>query len=232
MNKIYTDGTLYFAENKKHPNSFNVCGCQNRMSTNIIYIPTVTNDDLNNEIKVIGISAHAFDGCHAENYELNKNIKYIGEEAFSNSFYFNNDFNWVKENNTYSALYIGDALIRVSPTYPNTTFTVKPGTRLIASEAFAKCNNIEELIMPNSVQYISDENFTNMRRLKTISLPSSIKDVGKLTIPQGVVIRCKQGSTIADILSAAGIDITNIESKLTHFLNETHNKQEQFEYRI
>ena len=56
--------------------------------------------------------------------------------------------------------------------------TVKEGTKEIADDAFSGCDEIEEIILPDSVEKIGKNAFKGCKNLKKIVLPGSIKKIG------------------------------------------------------
>ncbi|MBO7520381.1 MAG: InlB B-repeat-containing protein, partial [Clostridia bacterium] len=59
-------------------------------------------------------------------------------------------------------------------TQPESNYTVKSGTRLIAAAAFSDCTALKEVIIPDSVTVIGMQAFYGCKNLAEITLPSSL----------------------------------------------------------
>ncbi len=56
------------------------------------------------------------------------------------------------------------------------TYTVKPGTKVIADNAFLNCK-IKNIILPQSVEAIGDQAFADNEELETINIPQNVKNI-------------------------------------------------------
>lgn len=93
----------------------------------------------------------AFGGCA----ELNKitlpdTLRYMGGDPFYGTAYYKNDANWSNK-----VLYIGKHLIEAKSSLSG-TYTVKSGTLTIGDGAFYGCEELEDVIVPESVIYIGE----------------------------------------------------------------------------
>ncbi len=103
----------------------------------------------------------------------------IGYDAFYDTAYFNDEANW--DNNV---LYIGKYIVNAD--YPLTgSYTVKDGTRLIADSSFSTCNNLTEVIFPDSLLYINGYAFFSCSALENV-----VFNDGLLTIGEKAFISC------------------------------------------
>lgn len=106
---------------------------------------------------IIRIGSQAFYFCeNLEQIKLNDKIQKIGEEAFYGSAYYEEKDNW-----TDGVLYIGDCLIKANPYAVSDSYEVRNGTRLIADGAFNDCKNLSSIIIPDTVEYIGSNVFTD-----------------------------------------------------------------------
>lgn len=126
---------------------------------------------------VLAIKESAFESCTSlSSISLHSNIHLIEPKAFYNTKYYDDINNWQN-----GALYIDHALIKVDHEYEG-VFVVKPGTTIIASEAFGgeffPCKNITEIILPNTLKYICPAAFEGCNSLKTITIPESVQVIG------------------------------------------------------
>lgn len=122
-------------------------------------------------IKVI--EGYAFEGCiNLSEIVVESEIVKIEENAFSDTAYYHKEENW--EN---GAIYLGDWLLKVKPETEG-RLLVKEGTIGIADGAFAKCNKLTEIILPETVDYIGRNAFADCGSLTDISFPNQIKGFG------------------------------------------------------
>lgn len=137
-----------------------------------IIIPDSINYEGENYV-VTEIDALAFYHCTIYSVVIPKTVKYIGHNAFLQTYLLKHKDNW--EDNV---LYIGDCLIAADTTDLKGDYIVKEGTRLIASGAFAYCSKLTSVTMPNSVTSISDGIFSGCKSLTSVSLPNNIDRIG------------------------------------------------------
>ncbi|MEG2396607.1 MAG: leucine-rich repeat protein [Oscillospiraceae bacterium] len=119
---------------------------------------------------------------YIETLTIGKNINDISIWAISNCpklKKINVDANNTKYMSIDGVLYTKDQKQLVS--YPNMkskTYTVLDGTEEIANDAFYKCINIEEVVLPNSIIKISDRAFMKCAELKKLEIPNNVKSIG------------------------------------------------------
>ena len=102
---------------------------------------------------------------------VNDSVKSIGVEAFKGSGIYTNTSNW--EN---GALYINNCLVAVDK--KATSYTIKPGTRLIAGGVFKNCSTLTSITIPESVISIAEKAFEGCTALTTITIPESVMSIG------------------------------------------------------
>ncbi len=218
MTKIYP-GTFYncsrletitLPNNIKEIYTEGFYGCSSLKKINLENITDLYPDAFNGtalkeinlkSIKIIDM--RAFINCkNLMNIKFGNKLMAVGFCAFANTAYYNNEDNW--EN---GALYLNNILLSVKPEVSD-TFSVKNGTKIIASSALSYCENgdyenseinqnISKIILPNTITYINSFAFSHCKTLKKINLPNSIKEIGgevfnecrnleEITIPKNV----------------------------------------------
>lgn len=85
---------------------------------------------------------------------LPESIKEIGSEAFNKTAYYEDSTNWDDDE-----LYINDYLIKADTPIDGSDYTVKSGTKGIASGAFGDCNKLQGVIIPEGVMSIGKNAF-------------------------------------------------------------------------
>lgn len=102
-------------------------------SGDIVIPSSITHEGV--DYAVTAINDLTFYHCTIYSVDIPSSVKFIGHNAFLQTYLLKHEDNW--EDNV---LYIGDCLIAADTTYLKGDYTVKEGTRLIASNAFAnKC---------------------------------------------------------------------------------------------
>ena len=81
----------------------------------------------------------------------------------------------VSAKNSNAEPYAGDLIIPETVTYGNVTYTVTA----IGASAFAYCNDLNSVTIPNTVTSIGKYAFNSLVRLKSVNLPNSIKHIGE-----------------------------------------------------
>ncbi len=124
---------------------------------------------------VVSISAGAFRGAtNLVTISIPDTVKTIGSAAFYNSGYSNKVANW--EN---GVLYIGSHLVASNKNVVKGKYTVKSGTLTIANQAFSDCDNVTEIVLPESLAYIGDGAFEGCESLEKLSMGKNIVSIGE-----------------------------------------------------
>ena len=127
-----------------------------------------------NSVTSIGNEAFAY--CENLNHITLPNcLTDIGWLAFSDTAYYNDTKNWEKRCEG-DVLYLGNYLIEANSIA--NTYSVKDGTKAIASWAFRCCSELQSITIPDSVTSIGDRAFQYCTNLSEIVVPNSITHIG------------------------------------------------------
>ena len=122
---------------------------------------------------LIDIGEHSFLSCKAfVDIVIPDSVTRIRLGAFTDTGYYNDSSNW--EN---TVLYIGKAMIRANTTLTG-KYSVKSGTTVIADEAFEHCEELAEIVIPDSVTSIGDYAFSFCQSLTSVKIGSGVKSIG------------------------------------------------------
>ncbi len=102
---------------------------------------------------------------------LPDSVTELGSHAFHYTAYYYNESNW--ENNV---LYIGNHLIKAKDTITG-SYTVRTGTKTIATDAFMECTSLTSIIIPDSVTHIGRYAFCNCF-LTNVIIGNSVTEIG------------------------------------------------------
>lgn len=106
---------------------------------------------------ILNIRSNAFDYCtNLKKISLHRQLQSIEPSAFADTEYYNNPDNW--EN---GVLYIENCLIKADPEFVTDSYTVRENTTLIACEAFKDCEELNTIIIPDTVEYVGYDAFEN-----------------------------------------------------------------------
>jgi hypothetical protein len=135
------------------------------------------------------IGAYAFESCtNLEQIAIINEATVIGEDAFADTAYYNNEANWENQ-----VLYIGNHLIRAKADISG-TYTVKAGTKTISGDAFSKyddngdyasAGNLTSVIIPESVISIGDCAFNGCKSLTDVYYTGSKEDWAEIRFASG-----------------------------------------------
>lgn len=143
------------------------------------------------------IFSYAFEGCkELQKVTIPASVTDIGTDAFAATACYRDSANWKK-----NVFYLGDALIKARASLSG-SYNVEAGTRLIADNAFLKCDKLTavsipssvmtigdsafcacsaltDLLLPDTVEYIGFEAFSSCGSLVSVRIPGSVKSIGK-----------------------------------------------------
>ena len=118
---------------------------------------------------LLSIGQEAFSGCvKLETVELSEKLESVGSYAFYNTAIWTNADNLV---------YVGDCLIDVKKK-DDKVYTVPEGTIGIADVAFASCNEVSSITLPNSLKIIGASSFQGMAKLTSVIIGSGVETIG------------------------------------------------------
>ena len=119
------------------------------------------------------ISGEAFMNCTAlEDANIPANVVWLNNSAFEGSALFNNN----KDKD--GAVYYDNCLLYYTLNSVSGTYTVKKGTRMIATRVFEGDEKITELIVPEGVRRVLTNSIESMYALQTLRLPSTLEFIG------------------------------------------------------
>ena len=125
---------------------------------------------------VTSIANEAFAYCENLNHiTLPSCLTDIGWWAFSDTAFYNDMKNWEKRCEG-DVLYLGNYLLEANSIA--NTYSVKDGTKAIASWAFRCCSELQSITIPDSVTSIGDRAFQYCTNLSEIVVPNSITHIG------------------------------------------------------
>lgn len=102
---------------------------------------------------------------------LSENITYMSAGAFEGTHFVNNSYNW-----TGDVLYVGNWLYKARA-YTAENVTIKDGTVAIADSAFSECTKLKSVKIPSSVKQIGYRTFYNCSSLESIDIPDGITEL-------------------------------------------------------
>ncbi len=114
-------------------------------------------------------------------------LVYIGYDCFYHSKAALDFLDNCEKNNRFACFYIGEYCISAqqSQVLDNYKYTIKPGTKLIASGAFFHNMKICGIIIPEGVEYINDYAFYWCTKLTSVVIPNSVKAIGSKSFSDG-----------------------------------------------
>ena len=118
------------------------------------------------------IKQYAFYKCtNLAEINIPASLSVLNSTAFRDTKLFNDNIDGD------GAVYYDGCLLALTQQLP-ADYTVKDGTRLIATMAFYVQNTLTSLTIPKSVQVLCEQALSSMFKLKSITLPSSLKTIG------------------------------------------------------
>lgn len=121
---------------------------------------------------VTTIGESAFDSCTSfENITFPDSVTSIGQNVIWGTAYYKDEANWEND-----VLYVDNHLITSKSTI-NGDCVIKDGTKTIANSAFSNCESLENITIPNSVEYIGQFGFYKCSSLKNVTIPDSVLSI-------------------------------------------------------
>ena len=139
-------------------------------------------DNLQSATVGSGVTAinSAFSGCTAlQTISLPDTLTEISAYDFDDSAYYADESNW-EGDVLYLDGYLIDAKEDISGEY-----TVKAGTRGIASSAFSGCDQLTGIHLPDGLKFVGYSAFQSCKNLKNVTLPDGLE-----TIESGIFDSC------------------------------------------
>ena len=124
---------------------------------------------------VTDIDHYAFRNCkRLSSITISGEVSHIGMGVLDKTAYYDNEANWED-----GMLYVGKYLISANNDDLYTSTEIKNGTVIIADKAFSVCNNLINVIIPNSVKYIGYRAFYNCKNLRNVVIGTGLKEIGE-----------------------------------------------------
>ena len=180
----------YYITSYEEPYTVEVGGAESSITT-VIIPETVTYEGTTYSVTSIG--EWAFSNCDAlTSVTIGNSVTSIGSSAFSNctaltsitiptsvtsigSQAFGGCSSLPVENNLrYADTYLVEAVDKTLSTY-----SIKEGTKWIGDYAFAGCDALTSITIPNSVTSIGDRAFRNCSSLTSVAIPNSVTSIGE-----------------------------------------------------
>ena len=120
---------------------------------------------------VTSIYDGAFENCSGlTKVTIPNSVTSIGSDAFNGTGIYNNESNWDN-----GMLYIDNCLIEAKSDVVNGSYTIKEGTRVIASAAFNGCSGLTSVTIPNSVTSIGYNAFEGCSGLTKVNYLGNVE---------------------------------------------------------
>ncbi len=211
---------------------------------------------------ITSIAANAFRGSYVTRVTLPDSLKEIGDDALRGSglseitipagvtsigpgAFSCHDLSAIQvapQNSVYTATdgVLFDLTQNMLHTYPRAkaddAYAVPKGIACIARRAFAACDTLSEVTLPDTVIEIGDEAFRSCKALETISLPDNLREIGgyafgncsalaRVAIPKSVTYIGGGAFYYMESLAAIDVDPDNpIYTSVDGVLIDKHNR--------
>ncbi len=123
---------------------------------------------------VTEIQEDAFKDCTGLTmFTIPDDLTSISGTAFINTGYYNDSRNWED-----GVLYVGDYLMDVKSEELPAEYAIRPGTRMIAGDAFFGETGLKTVTIPDSLVKIGGGAFMNCTSLTSVNIPESVTEIG------------------------------------------------------
>ncbi len=123
---------------------------------------------------VTSIEEGAFMWCEALTLIIGgSNLTNLGNSAFEGTAYIEDENNYVD-----GIMYLGSILLKADNKYLPDKCSILSGTKVISSQAFYNCYNLNEITIPDTVIHIGDMAFANCTGLSSVQIPESVTEIG------------------------------------------------------
>ncbi|MBE6686090.1 MAG: hypothetical protein E7591_02550 [Ruminococcaceae bacterium] len=137
------------------------------------------------------IGAYCFYECEAlTKFEMPDSVKIVESYAFLSSGIYKDKTNWED-----GALYMNGHIIAVDKGLTG-TYVVKDGTKSVAGHAFAGCEKLSHIILPESVKNILYQAFVFCGNLKTVYIPGELDFMAKNVFGDDPTVICYANSYV------------------------------------
>lgn len=122
---------------------------------------------------VTEIGWEVFYGCSAlASISIPDSVESMGGNVLNGTVYYNEKNNWKD-----GILYCGNHLIRADKNTLSGKIEIREGTKTIAVMAFADCENLTAVTVPEGILEIGYGTFQYCSKLKSVQLPDSLKNI-------------------------------------------------------
>ncbi len=135
---------------------------------------TVTNVVLHNGLTII--DHNMFQGCKSlEKINVPASIRWVGQDVLTNTALYNNEKKW-----RGGKLIVDGCLFASKPDMvtDKNIFKVKKPIHLLACRAFAGCNKLKNITLPEGIAEIPTAAFYKCEKLMSVTIPASVERVG------------------------------------------------------
>ncbi|MBR0541262.1 MAG: leucine-rich repeat protein [Clostridia bacterium] len=125
-----------------------------------------------------------YQSLYLEEINLPDTLEFIGVNSFDKTALYTKTRSELKKAKQPEVFYIGEYLIKADQRgqYFSDCYTIKPGTKVIASGAFFACNTMQKIIIPEGVEYVNDGAFAWCNNLKSVVFPNTVKEIGNCVL--------------------------------------------------
>lgn len=125
-----------------------------------------------------------YQSLYLEEINLPDTLEFIGVNAFDKTALYTKTRSELRKAKQPEVFYIGEYLIKADQRgqYFSDCYTIKPGTKVIASGAFFACNTMQKIIIPEGVEFVNDGAFAWCNNLKSVVFPNTVKEIGNCVL--------------------------------------------------